>query len=408
MAGLINRLKWLCFDKIITPWNLFSLRKKKKIRVLFVISELANWKTERLYLRMKEHPQFKPILGVIPTLADNPDHYEQLINHCKVNGYQFIEIAKDQTLTNQTKADIIIYQQPYLWIYYPQHRMAKNLSALFIYIPYYIHSVIEEWTLNLPILTHAWQFYFENEDTADEFRCRMINHGKNISVTGVPIMDDFLDNSKHNENPWKNQKPKKRIIYAPHHTINPKENPNLKGINYATILEYGDFMLEMAEKYKNEVHFAFKPHPYLKQKLYLIWGKERTDEFYEKWNEMENSQLESGQYIGLFRHSDAMIHDCSSFTIEYFYAHRPVMYLVKDKHHADNCTKMLKEAFRLHYHGHNKQEIEQFILNVINGIDQMKDEREVFFKNYLVPPARNAACDNIINSILKMKRYHNS
>ena len=406
MAGFLHKLKWYTFDKVITPWNLFRLRRKKKIRVLFILTELSIWKSERLYLKMREHPRFEPILGITPTIADSKDHYDNMLAYCREKKYPFVEISQDKTLVSQTDADILLYPQPYQGIYYPFHRMVRNYRALFLCVPYAMHTILEDWSINNMYYVHCWQYYFENEITADEYRQRMENGGRNLVVTGLPVMDDFLDEDKCGENPWKNNSPKKRIIYAPHHTINNKENRNLKGINYATILEFGDFMLDMAKKYKDKVHFAFKPHPYLKKKLIKVWGEERTEAYYREWEEMENSQLESGQYIGLFTYSDAMIHDCSSFTVEYFYAHRPVMYLVKDSHHAENGTKMLKEAFRLHYHGHNQEEIEQFIQNVINGKDVMSEERETFYKNYLVPPSDKSACDNIIDAILTKMLYH--
>lgn len=400
MAGFLHNLKWSVFDRVITPWNVLRLRRKKKIRVLFVLTELSIWKSERLYLKMREHPKFEPILGITPTIADSQDHYDNILDYCRKKNYPFAEISKGQTLVQQTKADIIILPQPYESIYYQQHWITKNMSALYCCIPYAMHTILEDWSINNNYYEHCWQYYFENEETANEYKVRMKNKGRNLITTGIPIMDDFLEGNNL-ENPWKNTSPKKRIIYAPHHTINSKENQNLKGINYATILEHGEFMLDMAKKYKDKVHFAFKPHPYLKKKLIKVWGEERTEAYYREWEEMENSQLESGKYIGLFTFSDAMIHDCSSFTVEYYYAHRPVMYLVKDSHHAENGTKMLKEAFRLHYHGHTQEEIEQFIQNVINGKDVMSEERETFYKKYLVPPSAKSACDNIIDAILE-------
>ena len=38
--------------------------------------------------------------------------------------------------------------------------------------------------------------------------------------------------------------------------------------------------------------------------------KEKTDKYYRSWEKAENSNIERGKYLGLFLHSDAMIHDC--------------------------------------------------------------------------------------------------
>ena len=41
-----------------------EVRKKEKIKVLFIVFELGSWKTEGLYQAMKQHPRFTPIIVV--------------------------------------------------------------------------------------------------------------------------------------------------------------------------------------------------------------------------------------------------------------------------------------------------------------------------------------------------------
>ena len=47
-----------------------------------------------------------------------------------------------------------------------------------------------------------------------------------------------------------------------------------------------------------------------------------------------------------------------------------------------------------------KADIYSFILDVINGIDPLKEEKEKFYNDSLTPPNGKTACENIINSIL--------
>ena len=98
---------------------------------------------------------------------------------------------------------------------------------------------------------------------------------------------------------------------------------------YGTFMRTGEILLEMAEKYRGRIQFAFKPHPNLHYTLcqHPQWGKQRTDAFYAKWREMPNTQFEDGAYADLFMQSDAMIHDCGSFIQEYLFADKPCMYL---------------------------------------------------------------------------------
>ena len=400
MFGIKTKIKWYYFDHIRMALNRHRIRHKEKIRVLFVLTNISLWKTETLYQKMLSHERFDPILGIVPSCADKEDDRELIRNYCNQQGYIFYEVSTERTLTSQLHADVILYSQPYLSYYYHKHLFFNNDSALFVFVPYAYHSVLEDWNINELLYLHAWQYYFENDSVASEFALRMNNKGRNIVVTGLPMADQLLSMSNYNINPWKNIVPKKRIIFAPHHTIGSKEMPDLVGINYSTFLEYADFMVEMAEKYKNEIQIAFKPHPYLKMKLYTVWGEEKTETYYHKWQEMENTQLESGNYIGLFHFSDAMIHDSGSFRIEYLYTLKPVMFLVKEEGVADNCSQFVKEAFNLHEHGRCKDDIEQFIINVINGVDPRYGERKSFFEKCLLPPGGKSASDNIIEALL--------
>ena len=117
---------------------------------------------------------------------------------------------------------------------------------------------------------------------------------------------------------------------------------------------------------------------------------------------MENAQLELGQYIDLFMTSDALIHDCSSFTNEYMYTRKPVMYLLRGSAeiHCSQLNSYSREAFNLHYFGRSDSDIEAFIVDVLNGVDPYRDPREKYYEKYLSPINGKSACDNIINAIL--------
>lgn len=163
----------------------------------------------------------------------------------------------------------------------------------------------------------------------------------------------------------------------------------------------------MAQKYKDSVQWAFKPHPLLRTKLNEIWGVEKTDNYFLKWQTLENAQVCEGEYIGLFKHSDAMIHDCGSFKVEYLYTGNPVMYLMNDNQEYDYPNTQTQKALDLHYKAFDSKDIETFIVNVINGVDSSKDSREEFVAQYLTPPYNKSACDNIINAILGKEEYAN-
>ena len=200
--------------------------------------------------------------------------------------------------------------------------------------------------------------------------------------------------------PWKKQeKEKKRIIWAPHFSIGTDGY-----LHRASFLWLNEVMWQIAQEFKDEVQFVFKPHPRLLSELYRHpeWGKKRADDYYEMWKSGENTQLETGEYIDLFCSSDAMIHDCGSFSAEYHYTGKPVLFVSDD---FDAIYQGLDDfgtmCLDLHYHALNVQDIRAFIQDVIlQGDDSLREKRELFRKRYLLPEDRPQFAESIYRSIV--------
>lgn len=375
------------------------LREKNVIDVAFVVPELGLWKTESLYLDMVRHERFNPVILVIPSteVPENADVVEQYV---KAKGYSYIDMRKIKgTIASVAHPDIIFYQKPYDYSLPNKYNFRKNFKSLFCYVIYAFHTVNLRDVCETPLINASWQVYYENDVTLRNVEAMMKNPCGNGVITGLPMSDDLMRPLAEYDDPWKaiaGDKKRKRIIWGPHHSVGCPGD----AIDYSTFLEYSDFMLEMAQKYKDDIQMAFKPHPLLKKNLLPFWSEKKIEEYYRRWDELENTQLELGGYKGLFMHSDAMVHDSGSFTIEYHYTHKPVMYLVKNDRHTANQNEFAVKAYNLHYKGHKKEEVEQFILDVINGNDPRADERKQFFEDCLQPPNGLTATENIINAIL--------
>ena len=387
------------YQKWILPCKVNKLRRKEQISVLFVVCELGSWKTENLYLKMLNHPKFSPQLLLLPVVS-SPYAYGITKKYLEQKQYSYCTMNQGETIWKKFHPSIIFYQKPYDTIVPYKYFYMFNMSSLFCNVSYCFRNRNIP-NRRMPYMDFVWQNYAENDMILKEKY-----YPKNMVNTGLPFMDILLLDNSHFDDPW-HQSPfkKKRIIYAPHHTINTEFVKFNSPFYYATFLDYADFMLEMAIKYEDNVQWAFKPHPLLRSKLYKLWGKEKTDSYYKRWSDMENCQIDEGEYMGLFKHSDAMIHDCGSFKLEYLYTDNPVMYLVKKNPEYDYENWQTTKALELHYKGHNKEDIEQFIQNVIEGIDPLKGERKKFVKSYLTPPNGKSACDNIINAILGESEY---
>ncbi len=389
------------FQKLYLPFHVRKIRKKEKIRFLFVLQLLSQWKTEPLFLAMLKHPRIEPILGIADCI-EIPGAEKEVEEYCHKKGYDYIYLDTEKTLIEQVHPDIVAFQKPYKQLIAPAHYIDSNISVPHVLIPYGMNSVLERWILNRRLHLMCWQQYIENKSICEQKARLHLWHGKNYVVTGLPIMDTLRQPKSSFPDPWGDTGSRKRIIYAPHHTI-----PSIhgKGVAFSTFLDNGEFMAEMASKYADKVYFVFKPHPLLYKKMVEYWGKEKTDAYYNLWRNKPYCHIEEGEYLSLFKHSDAMIHDCGSFTVEYMYAGKPVMYLLHDEHHDDNLSHYVKEAFDLHEKGWTHDDIEGFIQNVIDGVDRKKKEREAFVARNLTPPHGKSACENIINAILGQNEY---
>lgn len=381
-----------------------ALRKKDIIKVLYILPNLPKWKTESLYKAMLAHPRFEPIIGVALGTTDFPSEVINKIttleNYLYEKHYPFIELSSSLDVKKNVNPDIIFYQEASGGGLNNSLKFQNQKDCLFCYVSYGFNTLVFPFEYETPYQNHCWLWFVENETVKQIASSLMKNKGKNVVVTGFSQADEFLNNNIKDLCPWKSQDiRKKRIIWAPHHTI----GVSYDALHYSNFIDIAFFMIELAKKTKDYVQWAFKPHPVLKQKLQYVWGKEKTDSYYQKWAEMENTQLELGPYVKLFKSSDAIIHDSGSFTIEYLYMHKPCMYLVNGKPHELN--EFGQKAYNMYYKGCNREDIEQFVQNVINDIDPRKEEREQFFKDYLLPPHGRSACENIIAAILGEPPY---
>ena len=397
----IQEIIWRFFHFFL-ELRIHRIRKKRRIKFLFVLQELSQWKSEKLYNAMLGHPRFDPVLGIAPCIG-YPGAESRMIEYCEKKGYRYVLLDPKKTLREQLQIDIVAHQKPYSREIHHAHWITKNLRIPVVYIPYYMTTITENWVVNERLCLLAWRVFIDNEGSKQKWAGMQRLKGINYAMTGLPIMDELLTPKSQLLDVWPVNDKRKRIIYAPHHTI---ADIHLKGIGYSTFLENGEFMLKMKEKYREQAYFVFKPHPLLYQNLSHYWGEKRAKAYYDQWEYSENSHIEvNDKYLALFKYSDAMIHDCGSFTIEYMYTGNPVMYLTKDTHHTDNMTPNAIRAFNLHYMGQTREDIDRFIRDVIAGNDPLKAKREVFFEECLLPPNERSASENILDAVLGQGNY---
>jgi len=384
------------------------LENKEKIKCVFFALFDSVWKYDNIYRLMVEHPRFDPVILVCPIVNYGRDNMITRMNgtydYFKRRGYHVIKSYDEKTDTyidvkEIIKPDVILYTNPYKGLIDDRYFITHFRDVLTVYVPYSINNSVAFWAnYDLILYNILWRHYLPTQYHLSYSNLYARNKGVNSVVSGYPGIEPLIDGHTPDCVDWKirDDASVKRIIWAPHHTIEP-----VGVVYYSCFLQYCDFMIEMAKKYRDKIQIVFKPHPLLKNKLYLRWGKDKTDEYYSKWEEMPNTNLNDGDYEDLFLTSDAMIHDSGSFISEYLYVNKPVMRTLNGIDESDKQNSFSLECISNHYLAHHSQDIEQFIQNVIADIDPMKEKRTKFVKEVLMPkgsPSQNII-DDMINSI---------
>lgn len=368
-----------------------GLKDKDLIDVAFMLTIPGMWKVDDLFKAMQKNPRFHPYVVIYPysvfkgfSKDEVEDTLERTRHFISDKGYEYViprdENGRWQDIKRTLHPDMVFFTTPYKDIP-PQYFVYNFRNVLTCYVSYGFSS-LSTYRVNFDLIFHnlVGVYFLETELNRKTARCYARNKGVNVAVSGYPATEVFLRHDYHPVDRWKVQNyRKKRVIWAPHHTID-------KSVALSTFLLRCDDMVKLAQKYREQVQFVFKPHQLLKFKLQQLWGEERTNTYYLQWAEMENTQLEESTYVDLFLTSDAMIHDCGSFTTEYLFTHKPVMYLTHDEHFKDRFSPFGLEAFECHYQGAEVAEIESFLNDVvIKGNDPKYQQRNDFFNRHLLP-----------------------
>lgn len=380
-------------------------RKYGPLNVVFIVQNASIWKYDSLYRTMIEDKHFNPVVFLVPFVASGDDFmqsvYESTRKDFLSRGYNLVcSINKDGSLVNvaDLQPDVIFYAYQYSYclpdIYRPQN-LKRYLKC---YVNYAFASVPDDWAVASPFHGLMWRCFLECESNREQAVSYQPREMKNSVVTGYPIYDEFANVIARGDD-WKiKDNHIKRVIWAPHHTIEGRTGM----LQFSTFLKYSETMLKMAEKYRENIQFVFRPHPMLKPALYdhSQWGKEKTDAYYHIWESMENTAYVTRGYVDLLKSSDAMIHDCGSFIIEYQYVNKPALYLATYDRLAQS-NEVGRAAYKCHYLGYSDDDIDSFLKDVVlDGKDTKSIARELFVKEYILPPNGRLAAENIVEYLV--------
>ena len=384
--------------------------KKDKIEVVFFAMNIAMWHYQGVYDLLSREERFNCHIVLTGARQYAPEQrataLKALRDFFDARGITYIDFDEEHDegydVKGKINPDIVFYPQANDDQYVPAHSYFNFTSKLICYVPYSV-NVMKDYRLlcDLPIHNLAWKIYCPLRYDKELAQRLARNHGRNWIVSGYYNLDEYL--SADVKDVWKiKDRALKRLIWAPHFSVRPDSTWLESRSNF---LWMAQLMLDIAEQYKDRLQIAFKPHPWLKAELYnySVWDKEKVDSYYDRWATMENTQVETEGFIDLFRTSDAMIHDCGSFTAEYLYVNKPVAFVSADfeRIKADH-SDFGHAALEQHYIVQNEAEVRAFIDEVVlGGEDPKREQRTRFFDTVLKPDGSGTTSQFIVNDMKK-------
>ena len=360
--------------------------KNKKIRVLFVCEENQKWAYNLIYKKLLEEDNFEVLPVVLyPIVTKNRVEFTQK-NNIEFFKKQNIETIDGYDYENHRnipikvyEPDIVFYEQP--WYLQGENNPVKvSEFALTILLPYgYTTLNPKSWGSDSVkrVYSNLWMFFSESPYHNKFYEKAANMLGKdNLCAVGSAKFDAYkMPIVKEYESLWKGNG--KRIIIAPHHSI------NNQGLGMGNFEEYYKFFLDFAKEHK-EFSFILKPHPALRSSC--ISAKFMTEEEYDnyiaEWKSLSNANVyEAGNYFEIFKTSDLMITDCSSFLAEYYPTNKPIILLDrKTRAKFDNFGEKIKKGF--------------YIVNAPNELPNLINEL-LIINNDKLKPVRNKILNKV-------------
>ena len=363
-----------------------KIKKGEKIRIGFYVVFDSVFPAEQIFQMFLKDKMFDPFILVIPDVSRGEENmfyqldktYKTLSSKYK-NVYMSYDKKEKAFIDFLDKVDMVFFANPYDPMTHEYYRIERvsDQNKLTLYTHYgYLLSNATQHIFTGHTFSKLWKVFLLSRHEQKLLEKNEFS-GKNGILMGYCKLDGLAD-----------IKPKKRtrkkIIISPHHTVKEWKN----GLELSNFLRYSDFFIKLFKKYP-KIDFVFRPHPLLWINLENnnIWTKRQINKYIKDIKSISNVEFQNGgEYLETFVNSDALIHDCSSFSAEYLFVNKPCCFLLKDQEKLDqNSNAFHKECIKQHYPAYNEQEIIDFIENVvIKNKDLLREKRQAFVQKELL------------------------
>lgn len=390
----------------ITECIRVRVARGKPVRVMFLVSDMAMFAAEPLFVQMMKDAFFQVQVAAIPDFR-RLSEVESLRRTCEAQLVQkypqasVVRICPDAVGNWPdllSSIDIVCYPTPYDYSdfrYCIKYSSGRDVLPIMVNYGYY-RSIYDRKIMASENYAHLWKAFFECPYTMAEFRNYALTQGKNAVLSGYVKMDALqaIVPKPHS---------RKRILIALHHSIPGSKNDDLA---LATVLSQATFLASLPDIYP-ELDFIIRPHPYLLQALEQnsAWGKARVDAFVQHFKEKMNViWLAGGEYFTAFAESDGCIQDCGSYLVEYMYTGKPCCYMLHNpKDITQKFAPLGQKCLSACYIAYSERAIIDFLDKVIiQGMDEKQSIRSSLQKEIMIgyPEASILAIKNIRDALL--------
>lgn len=356
--------------------------KDCKIRVLFIVSEIAKWKEQFLYEAMERSGEFYPIVGlsswnVQHELFMSVEDYER-VQACAAQFFSKMGDRFVRTVTvengkrvyhdlSEFDPDIVFYTEQWCPCK-KQYPIDVSKFAFTYFLPYYVpdfgipridcHQTIHQMLTGYFCLGESWAKLYRRSLMFTAHTTRFVS-------TGHPALDYFYHH--RDRMPTGNC-----VIYAPHFSFAYNRAHDYK---IGTFDWNGREILAYAEAH-SEINWVFKPHPNLRRTLKMtrFMDDAEIEAYYLRWAKIGRVSTTS-DYQELFMESHVMITDSGSFLPEYGSTGRPVIRLICSESDI-KPPRAAQSVYDTYYQVRNLDELHKALKLVVeDGQDPMREVR---------------------------------
>lgn len=382
------------------------LASNKRLRVGFILYDASMWCGDDLYHLFERDRRYEPMVCLC-LRTDKKDsaivrqEHQKGLEQFRAKGLSVIGVEDDETPI--PKMDIMIYLTPYDYVLPKVFNFSTiTLETLIAHIPYAFSENPITPLLNAQSIARvsSWRDFFDARMNMEWITSETGNlKNPRAFFSGLPKLDWFYAD-KRNMKPsftWKGDGIRKKVIYAPHWSIQ-------SGMMFATFQHNFRFMYEYAKEHK-DISWVLKPHPNLMfaaVECGVFPSEKAFKKYIAAWEALPNARVITGAYYHeIFETSDGMILDSGSFIFEYQYTHKPFLFLTRETQRFNPFAQKLMETL-YKADGRDFTGIDRFVQDVLlGGNDYMYERRLNFFREHLDYKAQNhmTASEYIFKSI---------